>query len=221
MVGLRPRVDSRHCAKAWKTKPTWFTLSHFDGESGAKTTGTHQSTCLGPISYYRWKNMSNLLHLNSEKRKEGELSNSSLQPSFSPIPHNLLLLALLPLLIPFPQAGLLLIDPSTPHGKTLILFFPRLNTQEDRRSPEKPPGGGDKRLPITQPAERQWEAETGNHHFSQFTSLEPPWLPAHVLCFAGAWEAANPRHRSWRKDFPFIPAGSFWQKKGQGIITGQ
>lgn len=52
-----------------------------------------------------------------------------------------------------------------------------------------------------------------------FPALRCP-KSAHVLCFAGAWQAANPQRRSWRKDFPFIPAGSLLQK-GQGIITGQ
>lgn len=131
--------------------------------------------------------MSSLLHLNSEKRKEGELSSSSPQPPLSPIPHNFLLLALLPLLaplpIPFPQAGLLLVHPRSPHGKILIFFFPRLNTQKGTTSPETLPGGGDNRLPIIQPVEKQWEAGDGNHHISQFTSLEPPWLPALIPCF--------------------------------------
>lgn len=172
--------------RAWRTKPTWFTPSCFDGESGAKTTSTHQSTCLGPLSYYRWKSnhwlvkMSSLLHLNSVKRKEGELSSSSLLPPSSAIPHNLLL-ASLP--TTFPQSGLLLIHSIT-HGKILIFFFPRLNIQKGMTSPETPPGGGDHRLPITQPAERQWEAGAGNHHISQFVSLEPPWLPALIPCFA-------------------------------------
>lgn len=64
---------------------------------------------------------------------------------------------------------------------------------------------------TTSPSLRPW-----SHHGSQpsFLALHCS-KPAHVLCFAGAWEAANPRRRSWRKDFPFIPAGSFWQKKAR------
>lgn len=160
------------------------------------------------------------------RKDEGEFSSSCLHPLSSPIPHNLLL-ASLP--TTFPQSRLLLIHSIT-HGKILIFFFPRLNTPT---SPETPPGGGDSRLPITQPAERQWEAGAGNYHISQFVSLEPPWLPALIPCFAGLktsprvvlcqrlGRAANPQHRSWRKDFPFIPTGNFWPSKGQGIITGQ
>lgn len=169
--------------------------------------------------------MSSLLPLNSEKRKEGELSISSLHPPSPPMPHKLLL-ALLPLLSP--KQGCCSSILSHHMEKSLFLFTPRLNTQKDTTSPQTLPGGGDNRLPITQPAERQWEAEAGNYHISQFTPLEPPWLPALIPCFTLL--KTSPRvvlcqslggcTGHGERTFLSSPQANL-AKEGQGIITGQ
>lgn len=122
---------------------------------------------------------------------------------------------------PFSQAGLLLIHPIAPHGKILISFHSQIKHTERH----------DKPTDITWGRRQQAANHPACRKAVGGWSWELPHLPVYIL---GASMAPSPHsllypaqnqptcyavpelgrlHRSWGKDFPFIPTGKFGKSR--------